>query len=402
MAIRNKKKKSKSRFRDKVGANTKRQKEREGRYGPLKLPKGISIFKEDPDSRVRLDFLPYEVTDPKHPDRDDDLEIAVPGSLWYRRPYRTHRNIGVENNSFACRTSIGKRCPICEYRASLIKQGKDWQDDDVKALKSSERVLYCVIPRQSKKYDEEPHIWDISSFLFQEKLNDELLEDPEYQTFPDPDEGLTLRIRFNEATLGRNKFADTSRIDFEERKNKITSKDLKAVPNLDEIVEVKSYKELEKIFFEVEDEVNNEEQEQEEDDSTDEEKSLKRKRKSTKSLNEMMKENDEEDDEEDADGDEDDEVDNKDEDEDDEEEIEEEVSSRHRRKSKRELASSKDKSSKKPKERSKSKKEKEKDDRCPANYRFGYDCDEKPECEECDVWDDCMDYREVLEKNGMI
>ncbi len=53
-----------------------------------------------------------------HPDRDEEYGIAVPGSLWYKRPYWLHRGVGPENVSIVCPSSIGKKCPICEYRPS--------------------------------------------------------------------------------------------------------------------------------------------------------------------------------------------------------------------------------------------------------------------------------------------
>jgi len=245
--------KKKISFADKVRANIEKQKSQKSQYGYLKLPKGVNVFKEEPGSRVKLDILPYVVTDPNHPDRDDELGIAVPGALWYKRPFKLHRNIGYNNMPLVCPTSIGKRCPICEYKQRLLKEGKDWRDDSVKALKTYLRNLYIVVPLDNKNYEERPYVWDISDHLFLNKLSTELEENPEYANFPDLEDGYTLRIRFTEEQFGKNKFADTSRIDFEKREKKYDKSILDKVPNLDEVLVVLPYEQIEAKFFDSED-----------------------------------------------------------------------------------------------------------------------------------------------------
>ena len=246
-------KKKKISFADKVRANIEKQKSQKSQYGYLKLLKGVNVFKEEPGSRVKLDILPYVVTDPNHPDRDDELGIAVPGALWYKRPFKLHRNIGYNNMPLVCPTSIGKRCPICEYKQRLLKEGKDWRDDSVKALKIYLRNLYIVVPLDNKNYEERPYVWDISDHLFQNKLSIELEENPEYANFPDLEDGYTLRIRFTEEQFGKNKFADTSRIDFEKREKKYDESILDKVSNLDEVLVVLPYEQIEAKFFDSED-----------------------------------------------------------------------------------------------------------------------------------------------------
>ena len=241
-------------FRDKVNYNSGQQRNKAANYGHLSLPKGVSVFKEEPNSRVQLDILPYVVTDEHHPDRDEERGVATKGSLWYRRPYKLHRNVGAENNSYVCPTSIGKKCPICEYRAKLLAEGANWQDDSVKQLRASDRDVYYVVPKNDKKLEDKPHIWDISQFLFQAKLNDELEENPDYGEFPDLESGYTLRIRFSEENIGSNKYADTSRIDFEQRDYVYENAVIEKLGSLDEVLVIKDYKELSELFFESGDE----------------------------------------------------------------------------------------------------------------------------------------------------
>ena len=242
-----------SKFRNKVAKNTQTQKTQGSSYGHLNLPKGINIFKEEPGGRACLDFLPYIVTDEKHLDRDIESGIAIPGNddtdLWYKKPYRLHRNIGSEKKAVICPSTWGKPCPICEYKAARLKDGAEY--DEVRELKPSLRNLYLVVPIDMKDYKEEAHIWDISQFLFQEKLNEELDENEDYCVFPDLEEGLSVRIRFSEEIFGKNKFASTSRIDFEERLNQYDSSILDDLPCLDDCLTCPSYEEVEAIFHEL-------------------------------------------------------------------------------------------------------------------------------------------------------
>ena len=142
-------KKRKGKFKGAVSKNAAKQ-SRGAQYGHLNLPKGIGIFKEEAKSRADLDILPYEVTTPNHPDRDEEYGIAVEGGLWYKRPYWLHRSIGANNEVMVCPSSNKQACPVCEYRAQLLKDGADWNDDSVRALKPSMRNLYVVIPKDNK------------------------------------------------------------------------------------------------------------------------------------------------------------------------------------------------------------------------------------------------------------
>ena len=236
-----------SRFAGKVGANSHKQAQSGATYGHLQLPKGVNMFKEEAGGKCSFDILPYMVTDSAHMDRDDTNGVAQVGDLWYKRPYKQHRNVGPSNDSAVCPTSVGKKCPICEYRARRIKEGAP--DAEIKALRPSERNLYCIIPIGDKKREEVPHIWDVSQFLFQDMLNEEIEENPEYEVFPDLEQGYTLACRFSEETFMKNTFAKISRIDFKERDYEYPEDLLKQIPMLDEILIVHSYQALEALFF---------------------------------------------------------------------------------------------------------------------------------------------------------
>ena len=233
----------KTKFRDKIKKNVEKQQTAATSYAYLNLPKGVGVFNPEPGGRHYLDFLPYKVTSDNHPDKDVANEIAIKGSWWYRLPFKVHRNIGALNESVVCPTSIGKKCPICEYRTKRMKEGAPKEETD--ALRPSLRNLYLVVPINDKKHEEKVHIWDSSQYLFQNLLNNELEENEEYYSFADPEEGYTLKIRFDSKSIGKGQpFAEASRIDFVERKNSYDEDFLKKVPSLDNVLSILSYDEL--------------------------------------------------------------------------------------------------------------------------------------------------------------
>ncbi len=331
----------KSVFRGKVADNAIKTKTGGAQYGYLNLPKGVLIFAPEPGGRCQFDIMPYVVTSKYHADRSDEIGQAVVGEQWYKLPFKTHRNIGVENNAVVCPGSFSKKCPICEYRSAQMKEGADKEVTD--ALKKSNRNLYVVIPINHKKYEEVPHILDISTFLFQNLLTDELMENTEYEVFPDIEAGCTLRVRFDSETIGNSKpFASASRIDFVSRDYVYDESILEKIPSLDKILSVKSYKQLEREFFEME------EDDDEEDVTTMEEAS--RGIKVTVPAKEEKKDPQEE------------------EKKDPQEEKEETpvTSMRSRRKEKS-------------------------NNKCPYGYKFGVDTEKYDDCFDCNKWNLCIE-----------
>jgi hypothetical protein len=241
----------KSNFRGKVGEDAERHQREGSEYGYLNLPKGIKMFKPV-EGQYFIDIIPYVVTDEKHPDADAEKEIALPDMLWYKRPFKIHRNIGGgQGESVVCLSSIGKPCPICKARAEMTRNGADKKETDT--LKPSLRNLYAVIPLGSKDFDENVHLWDMSNALFQDLLEQEIGYNKKYDVFPDLEEGYTLKVRFEEDSYMKNKFYEAKRIDFEDREQPYKESILDEVIDLDNVLKILSYEELEKKFLEIDD-----------------------------------------------------------------------------------------------------------------------------------------------------
>jgi hypothetical protein len=362
--------KKKSSFRGKVAADAQRRQKAATSYGHLSLPKGVSVFSPEPGGRVKLDFMPYIVTDPKHPDRNEALGVAMPDTPWYTRPYSIHRNVGANNDSYVCLASIGKKCPICEYRAKRIKAQAEKEETDT--MKPSKRNLYLVIPLDSKKHEAEVHIFDISTFNFQNLLDDELKENEDYEVFPDLTEGYTLKVRFDSKTIGGSQpFAQASRIDFLDRDEAYDEALLDDMPNLDEVLIILSYDELKAKFFEMEGEEDGgklSEAEEEED-----EKPVRRHKVLHKEKEEPEEEEDEKPTRKPIRGTPSTKPRNRREEPEEEEEDEKPTRSTHHHTSERSS---------------------EKKGKCPHGHKFGTDHEEFDECEDCKSWDLCLEEKE--------
>lgn len=353
-------------FRDKVAANSTQQRNKTANYGHLMVPRGVPIFKEEGNTRVNLDILPYVVTDADHPDKNADTDTATKGSLWYRRPYKLHRNIGADNVPIVCPTSVGRKCPICEYRKRKLDEGANWQDDDIKALRAGSRNLYYVQPKDEKKLEDKPHLWDISQFCFQDKLNNELEENDEYAAFPDLEDGLTLRIRFSEETIGKQKFAETSRIDFEQRDYTYDEKDIAELPPLDEVLIIKDYRDIEALFFET--------------GEGDEETQAAQHARPVETARTRGSEKDKPEDDKSTDA-----------------KTSEGI--RRRRTPEPEVETARTASSngedREARRAARAARQTPKDNDCPHGHIFGADCDKHEDCENCAVWSKCMDALEA-------
>ena len=346
-----------------VSDHAKEQVKKGSKYGYLDLPKGVRMLNlKEGVKTIYLDFLPYLVTDPKHPDRNDKLNRAIDGEYWYRRPFKRHASIGADNKMLVCPTSINKKCPICEYvRDKLDNQGAEWEE--VETIAAKNRSLFVVIPIDNDDNEEEIHVWDMSDFLFHDELMDHLNENPEDGKFAHPYEGKTAEVKLKWKKFGKNKYPETGAIEFEDR-DEYDESILDEAPDLDSMLTIMSYKEINNIFLEVDEEDEDEYTQAEEDDAPEEETTPTRKPRSGKKPTRKPRREREPEEEPEED-----------------EDNEEETPTRR---------SGKKPTGKKPTRKRPS----NKDDKCPHGHRFGVDTEEKDECDTCELWSECIEAKE--------
>ena len=237
-----------SSFRGRISRDAQRQQSERSNYGYLDLSKGAKIYNVESGSKTALlDFLPYVVTDKNHPCKNEDGDAAV-GELFYRRPFKIHRNVGDDNETVVCPKSVGLPCPICEHQKKRFAEGAD--KEETKELYARPRSLYAVVPLELEGIEEVPHVWDMSDKLFQETLVAECEINPDYEVFPDLEEGLTAELSFKWTSFGKNSkpFPETRAIKFYDR-DPYDESILDEVPDLDNILKILSYTKIYNMFF---------------------------------------------------------------------------------------------------------------------------------------------------------
>lgn len=318
----------------------------------------ISFFSPQ-EGKNRINIVPYVIKTKNHPlVKKGEMEI---GDSDYVMDIFVHRGVGPTEASVIClKQTYGKPCPICEEAQRLRKDGKEKEAGE---LKASRRVFYNI---EDLKEPGKLKIFEASHYLFEKELIDEARDDDEggYVDFADPEEGREIKFRCSKTKKGELSFNEFKSFSFEERDEAISDDLLESAVSFDEIMTVPSYEEVEKIFYGSED-----------DDEEDDEKPAK---KSSKKAD---------------DEDEDDEAEEKpvkksknvEEDEDEDEQYEDEKPAKKSSKKSDEEDSDEDEDEK-PAKKSCGKDCKE----CPFGHKFGKDTDEFDDCDDCDLWEKCI------------
>ena len=272
--------------------------------------------------------------------------------------YWVHRSVGLSEANVIClKETYGKPCPICEQSALLAKEGKD---KEAKDLKPKRRVIYNI---QDLKEPDKLKVFEASQKIKEKELIDEARDDEEggFVDFADVEDGKEVKFRASETSFGKIKYMEFKSFGFEDRDEPIPNELVESAISFDEIMNVPTYEEVEKILYGQEDE------DSDEDDYDETPK---------KSSKKVADEEDEDDepapakkskhrDEEDEDEDEDDEP--------------------PKKSSKKSFDDMEDVEDEPPKKAGK----------CPFGHKFGSDVDGFDDCDNCDCWDKCTKaYRE--------
>jgi hypothetical protein len=213
----------------------------EGSGNYIQLPSGV-FWKSPAEGENAFDFVPYLNTDEHHPDR-----VPV-GGAWPRRPFWRHTNIGAEHKKVVCLKSVHRPCPICEERSRLIADGVDKKLSD--ALRPSYRELYLNLNEK-----DEFEIMEISYACFGKKL-DRVLDryNDDRVLFYSLESGFTVVAYFVESSMPRGgTFLEVDDIGFEKR-DAISDDVIEDAPCLDEMLAPLTYRSLQALYLDVEEE----------------------------------------------------------------------------------------------------------------------------------------------------
>ncbi|MCP4761746.1 MAG: hypothetical protein GY870_08190 [archaeon] len=302
--------------------------------------KGFNYLNYDGDyfkiesKKVDIDILPFSLS------RDMDDEGLEKGDTWYTKRFAVHKNVGSENVTIVCPKSFGKKCPICE---EVTKLAEDWDENEdvIKEISKKDRELYNVLN------DGEVQLWDVSIHLFGKNLYEEWRDgEDEWAGFYEAEDGFTLETKWKKKKFKKFDYYDNRNIEFEEREDIEFDEDDVFILDDPELFVLLSYKEIEKLFLDLDEEDVQEEEEEEE------EKPKKKKSKSKKKSKKKKEPEPEEEEEEEP-----------------EDEPEEEPE------------------------------EEDDESTCPVeDGTFGKDCYEFDECDDCEKFDACDDEQVRLKK----
>jgi hypothetical protein len=358
----------------------------------LNLPEGLDIFKPIFEKgkkiiKVIFDIIPYEISTMNHPssgciiDEEDDTQGFLPEDFDYKLDIYVHKQIGTDNIAVLCpkmtfqksenKTANEKKCPICEERTRLMNEGRAWDDDLVQALKAKRRVLYNVIIEDDNDEQVITIMDESFEFLEKELLKEAEIAEEEYVTYSDLEDGRSIKATVSQETFKKAVFWKFSNIQFMEREP-FNADIIHEAISLDSLLVIKSYDEIKKIFYEVDEDEQAENENNSEAGDEKKEKAEKKEEKSRKTARRSKKV--------------------KEEPEEKEEKVEKKV----------EHKTTRPKRDRKPREK-KSNKEEEKNP-CPQDFKFGHDNNLKDKCADCDdiIFDLCADKYDKLVEAGEI
>ena len=300
----------------------------------------MKFWRPEKAGKYEIDIIPYEVSIKNHP------EVKA-GNLFQQLAYKVHRNVGPDERTIVCPTSVGRKCPLCE-RLKEVYKDPNATKEDINELKPKSKVAFNIIDLEDK--NGEVKVFDNSPFNFANELYKEIKEgDGAFDAIFDLTEGLTIKVRFDEESMGKNKFLQAGRIDFLER-DPYPDSIVEECCDLDKALVVMSYEEIEALFLGVDD-VDQEEEKpksenRREEPEQEEEKPRSRRQKEPEP-----------------------------------EQEEEKPQSRRKR------------------QEPEPEQEEEKDsvNKCPHDFTFGADCEANEECDSCNAWSDCRDEKEKLD-----
>lgn len=398
-------------------------------FSYLMLPDNVEVFKPKKEGNVRFNIIPY-VAGKNNRDAD-------PGELDFEFTFWTHTiGEGDDRRTIVCpKKTYGKPCPICEEVERLSKNYVENQEE-IKAIKAKQRQLFNIVDARDE--ENKIQIYDTSYFKGFGELLDKRLrnfddeDDEDFRDFADIPGGRTLKVMFAEDTFGGRKFFAPSSIDFVARKEELDESIIDKAVCLDSCLKVLDYDQILKLIAGTQDEPEDEEEEkedrkrkpvakretvrkpskpardeEEDEEEEEEEPEEEQPKKSSKKPSKPAPKDDE--DEEDDDEDEEEEKPAKskkqakkpepedEEDEEDEEEEDEPPRKPSRKKPARDEEEEdddeddEDEEDEKPAKKASKKEDKKagKKSKCPHGYVWGTDCYMYPECDKCDLVDEC-------------
>jgi len=210
------------------------------------LPEGAELWEGPTKTGMYLiDIIPYEVSISNH-------QYVQKGDLWGQKKFFIHSGIGPgKGRPYVCPRTVNKRCPICEHKEELEKQGED--EKIIKALKLHAKELFNIDVGAIVNKEFAPMLWATSMGNFGKLLRKELTTmSEEHSGFFLLSNGFTIKTEFEEKSFMGHKFFEAWKMNFVSREP-YTDSILKHTVDLDTVLNILPYDELKAIFLGIDD-----------------------------------------------------------------------------------------------------------------------------------------------------
>lgn len=215
----------------------------------------LELFNLEEAGLIYLDIMPIKVN-PGNPLYEEGVEYdysrRFEASKGFK-PEESERHLSLPK-SFAQRF----RCPLSNYAWDTYKDETDLDGigwDEGKKLLPKKRQWFIV---RDPSWDEGVFkLWDISYFLFGDKLEEKLdaldPQDPDdagKEAFFSPSEGFTLKLNVKEKVFGKGKYYEVTSVDFKPRAEQYDDSIADELPNVEQIFVKPTKAELEAVLRE--------------------------------------------------------------------------------------------------------------------------------------------------------
>lgn len=265
--------------RQKQAAARARQKSKDRaseRTGRNHLSYSGSVLEPKAGQSTLISVLSYKVEERHHP------EAIKPGEWWYRRPYKRHGRIGVDEDNlkaYNCPKSFNPKSPCC-ICSDVAEWRKDWDENKevIKRFRASDRELYLIYDHDAK----EVKLLDQPYGGFGELL-DGRIANPRKEEWAafwlDGNDGMALDVMWTSQKIGTNEWIKAQSIDFVPRSEApVPAEAWKKAQDLSKFLRQISSEDLQEAYYsgdtqtkeEEEPTTQKQEQEQEEDEVSEE------------------------------------------------------------------------------------------------------------------------------------
>lgn len=320
-----------------------------------KVGKNPRYYKPE-DGTNSFNVIPFTVTNPDYPlVRQGSMKVGEGDwmlDLW------VHQKVGPDERDVACpKQNWGKKCPICERVHELYEKGDKESKDQAGSMKAKRRVWLNVQPIV-KGTPQDVEVFEVSHFLFAKELLDEAGASGTVIPFADPDEGTLVQFRFKKGERGKT-FDEYKSFKFPAREEELEDEAFDQALDFSKGVSCPTADELEALLY-----GQNPDDMGESQDAVEEEGDRVPPRRSSRQEDEPEAAPPRR-------------SSRRDEDEDDGDRVPP-------------RASAPEPEPEQTRRRPVEEPEPAKSGSCPSGHKWGADCDRKPECAKCKLWDDCM------------